>query len=328
MIQYMNDRIKALPSISCIMPAYNEAANLPHIIPQTLSVLRSLSSRVELIVVDDGSMDATVSVMKEMCTKFSEIVFVELSRNFGKENALSAGIDAAQGDVVILMDSDGQHSSTLIAQMFHHWQNGFDVVYAVRKKRDDQSKLQAKLTRIFYKLINWGGKFKIPENAGDFRLMDRQAVDALKKLPERNRFMKGLYAWVGFKSCAIDYEPLNRLDGKSNFGIGGSIALALTGMLAFSIVPLRALTWIGFSLSALAIAYGIWVIGEYFIWSINVPGYATIVVGLMFFSGLQLLAVGILSEYVGRIYEEVKQRPNYLIRQQVGHGLGSSTFTR
>jgi len=328
MIQYMNDRIKALPSISCIMPAYNEAANLPHIIPQTLSVLRSLSSRVELIVVDDGSMDATVSVMKEMCTKFSEIVFVELSRNFGKENALSAGIDAAQGDVVILMDSDGQHSSTLIAQMFHHWQNGFDVVYAVRKKRDDQSKLQAKLTRIFYKLINWGGKFKIPENAGDFRLMDRQAVDALKKLPERNRFMKGLYAWVGFKSCAIDYEPLNRLDGKSNFGIGGSIALALTGMLAFSIVPLRALTWIGFSLSSLAIAYGIWVIGEYFIWGINVPGYATIVVGLMFFSGLQLLAVGILSEYVGRIYEEVKQRPNYLIRQQVGHGLGSSTFTR
>ncbi|MFM9991574.1 MAG: glycosyltransferase family 2 protein [Burkholderiaceae bacterium] len=324
----MNDRIKALPSISCIMPAYNEAANLPHIIPQTLSALRSLSSRVELIVVDDGSMDATVSVMKEMCKKFSEIVFVELSRNFGKENALSAGIDAAQGDVVILMDSDGQHSSTLIAQMFHHWQNGFDVVYAVRKKRDDQSKLQAKLTRIFYKLINWGGKFKIPENAGDFRLMDRQAVDALKKLPERNRFMKGLYAWVGFKSCAIDYEPLNRLDGKSNFGIGGSIALALTGMLAFSIVPLRALTWIGFSLSALAIAYGIWVIGEYFIWSINVPGYATIVVGLMFFSGLQLLAVGILSEYVGRIYEEVKQRPNYLIRQQVGHGLGSSTFTR
>lgn len=324
----MNDRIKALPSISCIMPAYNEAANLPHIIPQTLSALRSLSSRVELIVVDDGSMDATVSVMKEMCKKFSEIVFVELSRNFGKENALSAGIDAAQGDVVILMDSDGQHSSTLIAQMFHHWQNGFDVVYAVRKKRDDQSKLQAKLTRIFYKLINWGGKFKIPENAGDFRLMDRQAVDALKKLPERNRFMKGLYAWVGFKSCAIDYEPLNRLDGKSNFGIGGSIALALTGMLAFSIVPLRALTWIGFSLSALAIAYGIWVIGEYFIWGINVPGYATIVVGLMFFSGLQLLAVGILSEYVGRIYEEVKQRPNYLIRQQVGHGLGSSTFTR
>ena len=324
----MNDQIKALPSISCIMPAYNEAANLPHIIPQTLSALRSLSSRVELIVVDDGSMDATVSVMKEMCTKFSEIVFIELSRNFGKENALSAGIDAAQGDVVILMDSDGQHSSTLIAQMFHHWQNGFDVVYAVRKKRGDQSKLQAKLTRIFYKLINWGGKFKIPENAGDFRLMDRQAVDALKKLPERNRFMKGLYAWVGFKSCAIDYEPLNRLDGKSNFGIGGSIALALTGMLAFSIVPLRALTWIGFGLSSLAIAYGIWVIGEYFIWGINVPGYATIVVGLMFFSGLQLLAVGILSEYVGRIYEEVKQRPNYLIRQQVGHGLGSSTFTR
>ncbi|MSQ57671.1 MAG: glycosyltransferase [Limnohabitans sp.] len=327
----MNNRTQTPPTISCVMPAYNEAANLPHVIPQTLNALRSLSSRIELIVVDDGSIDATTSVMKDMCAQFSEIVFLELSRNFGKENALSAGLDAAQGEVVILMDSDGQHSPTFLKQMFHQWKNGCDVVYAVRKKRDDQSKVHVKLTRIFYKLINWGGKFKIPENAGDFRLMDRKTVDALKKLPERNRFMKGLYAWVGFKSCAIDYEPCNRLDGKSNFGMSSSITLALTGMLAFSIVPLRALTWIGFSLSALAIAYGIWVIGEYSIWGINVPGYATIVVALMFFSGLQLLAVGILSEYVGRIYEEVKQRPNYLIRQQVGHGLGSSsgssTFT-
>jgi len=156
--------------------------------------------------------------------------------------------------------------------------------------------------------------------------MDRKVVDALKSLPERNRFMKGLYAWVGFNSTAIDYQPLARADGKSNFGLGGSISLALTGILAFSIAPLRALTVTGLVLSALALGYGVWVVGEYFFTGIAVPGYATIVVGMMFFSGIQLLSIGVLAEYVGRIYEEVKQRPPYLISQRLGHGLKEPTY--
>ena len=217
------------------------------------------------MVVDDGSRDDTTQVMQALCAAHPEVVYIKLSRNFGKEPALTAGIDAARGEVVVLMDADGQHPVSLLPEMFKKWQQGSDVVYAVRKTRDDQSGLQSSLTGLFYKMVNFGNRVKIPANAGDFRLMDRMVVDALKSLPERNRFMKGLYAWVGFNSTAIDYQPLPRADGKSNFGLRGSLSLALTGILAFSIAPLRALTATGLVLSALALGYGAWVVGDYFI---------------------------------------------------------------
>lgn len=309
------------PSLSCVIPAYNEAPSLGSLLPDILTTLQRLSPKVELIVVDDGSRDDTTAVMQAVCATYPQVLYLKLSRNFGKEAALTAGIEAAQGDVVVLMDGDGQHPVSLVPDMLAKWRAGADVVYAIRKTRHDQSSLQIKLTGWFYKLVNFGNRVKIPANAGDFRLMDRQVVDALKSLTERNRFMKGLYAWVGFNSTAIDYEPLPRTDGKSNFGLRGSLSLAFTGILAFSIAPLRALTVTGFILSMVALGYGIWVMGEYFIYGIAVPGYATIVVGLMFFSGIQLLSIGILAEYVGRIYEEVKQRPNYLVSQRLGQGL-------
>jgi len=317
----MMPRTNRSPSISCVVPAFNEARNLGSVLPEILATLATLSAHVELIVVDDGSRDDTGEVMQALCAAHPQLVYLRLSRNFGKEPALTAGIDAARGDVLILMDADGQHPVALLPEMFSKWQQGSDVVYAVRRTREDQSGLQVRLTALFYKFVNFGSRVKIPANAGDFRLMDRKVVDALKSLPERNRFMKGLYAWVGFNSTAIDYEPLPRADGKSNFGLRGSLALALTGILAFSITPLRALTMVGLVLSALALGYGAWVIGEYFVTGIAVPGYATIVVGMMFFSGIQLLSIGVLSEYVGRIYEEVKQRPAYLISQRSGSGL-------
>jgi glycosyltransferase involved in cell wall biosynthesis len=308
-------------SISCVIPAFNEARNLTGLIPQILHTLSSMCDRVELIVVDDGSRDDTPQVMQALCAAHREVVYLQLSRNFGKEPALTAGIDATRGEVVFLMDADGQHPIALLPEMLEKWKQGSDVVYAVRKTRDDQSGLQVSLTGLFYKMVNFGNRVKIPANAGDFRLMDRKVVDALKSLPERNRFMKGLYAWVGFNSTAIDYQPLPRADGKSNFGLRGSLSLALTGILAFSIAPLRALTVCGLALSALALGYGGWVVVDFFVSGIAVPGYATIVVGMMFFSGIQLLSVGILAEYVGRIYEEVKQRPPYLISQRHGAGL-------
>ena len=317
----MTLRTNLTPSISCVIPAFNEARNLGTVVPHILATLSSMSRRVELIVIDDGSRDDTAEVMRTLCASHRELVYLQLSRNFGKEPALTAGIDAARGDVVLLMDADGQHPVELLPTMLEKWQQGADVVYAVRKTRDDQSGLQVSLTGLFYKLVNFGNRVQIPANAGDFRLMDRKVVEALKSLPERNRFMKGLYAWVGFNSTAIDYQPLPRADGKSNFGLRGSISLALTGILAFSIAPLRALTLVGMVLSALALGYGAWVVGEYFITGIAVAGYATIVVGMMFFSGIQLLSIGILAEYVGRIYEEVKQRPAYLISQRQGRGL-------
>ncbi len=312
---------RAAPSISCVIPAFNEAASLAVLIPQILGILTALSQQVEIIVIDDGSSDDTLTVMQGLCAVHTQVLCLQLSRNFGKESALMAGIDAALGDVVVLMDGDGQHPPSLLPLMLSCWQDGAEVVYAVRQTRHDQSELQIQLTALFYKLVNLGNRVKIPVNAGDYRLMDRKVIDAIKRLPERNRFMKGLYAWVGFKSAAIDYEPLPRATGKSNFGLWGAFSLALTGMLAFSIAPLRALTFTGLVLALVALGYGLWVVGEFFILGIAVPGYATIVVGMMFFSGIQLLSIGVLSEYVGRIYEEVKRRPNYLISQQMGAGL-------
>ena len=323
MMRPMIDRATLSPSLSCVMPAYNEARNLGQVVPQVLDVLRSLSARVELILINDGSRDDTARVARALCAVHPEVVLVQLSRNFGKEAALTAGLDAAHGDVVVLMDADGQHPPALLGEMLHRWRQGIDVVYAVRRTREDQSRLHVHLAGLFYKLINWGSRVEIPAHAGDFRLMDRRVVEALRQLPERNRFMKGLYAWVGFNSTALDYEPLPRAQGQSRFGLRGSFALALTGMVAFSIAPLRLMAWLGMGLSAAALSYGIWVVIEYFALGIDVPGYATLVVGMMFLSGIQLLATGVLAEYVGHIYEEVKCRPTYLVSERVGPGLAT-----
>jgi polyisoprenyl-phosphate glycosyltransferase len=312
------------PSISCVMPAYNEAGNLGQVVPHVLEALLALSPHVELVVVNDGSRDATAQVLSELCAKHPQLIAVNLSRNFGKEAAITAGLEATQGDVVFIMDSDGQHPANLLPEMLEKWQQGSDVVYAVRQNRDDQSWMHIAFTKLFYKLINWRSRVKIPANAGDFRLMDRQVVDALASMPERNRFMKGLYAWVGFNCTAIDYEPLPRADGQSNFGFRGALSLAVTGLLAFSVAPLRIVSYFGLLLSLAALGYGAYVVFDYFWFGANTPGYATIVVGMMFLSGIQLMSIGILAEYVGRIYEEVKQRPRYLVRSKLGAGLGSA----
>ncbi len=311
------------PSISCVMPAYNEAGNLGVVVPHVIKALNNLSKNIEIIVVNDGSRDATAQVLSDLCVSYPQIVALNLSRNFGKEAALTAGLDAAHGDVVVILDADGQHPVDLIPEMLQKWVHGSDVVYAIRKTRHDQSALQIAFTSVFYKLINWRSRVQIPANAGDFRLMDKKVVLALRELPERNRFMKGLYAWVGFNSTAIDYEPLPRADGQSNFGFRGAMSLAMTGLMAFSVTPLRLVSYFGLMLSLASLGYGAWVIFDYFWFGADTPGYATIVVGMMFLSGIQLLSIGVLAEYVGRIYEEVKQRPMYLIGSKIGKGLQS-----
>ena len=311
------------PALSCVIPAYNEADSLPLVLPELWKALGALTDRFEIVVVNDGSRDTTLNVLSALAVRYPGIVVVDLSRNFDKEAALTAGLEAAAGEVVVLMDADGQHPVDLLATMLGRWRAGVDVVYAVRRTRTDQSSLHVLLTGWFYKLINWGNRVQIPANAGDFRLMDRHVVDALLLLPERNRFMKGLYAWVGFPSEALDYEPLPRVKGQSHFPLGGAFRLALTGTLAFSTVPLRLLTFAGLTLAAVSMVYILVVLYEYFFQGIEVPGYATLVVSIMFFSGIQLLALGIMSEYVGRIYEEVKRRPMYLVRKRWGQGLST-----
>ena len=304
------------------MPVFNEGQALSRYVPEVLQALRQFGVPVEIILVNDGSKDQSGAVMAQLSAAHPEVLSLDLSRNFGKEAALCAGLDAAQGDAVLVMDSDGQHPLDVVPRMWAQLEAGAEVAYAVRRQRLDQSHLQRRLTRWFYALVNWGNSTEIPEDAGDFRMMRRSVVEALRALPERNRFMKGLYAWVGFRSVALDYDPLPRLHGQSSFGLQGSLRLGLTGLFAFSLAPLRVVALLGAALAMVSLAYGLFVIAEYWLWGITVPGYATIVVALMFFNGVQLIAMGLLAEYLARVYEEVKRRPLYWVRERHGQGLG------
>jgi glycosyltransferase involved in cell wall biosynthesis len=312
-------RRSTMPSISCIVPAYNEAANLPRLLAALTPALAALSPRWEVIVVDDGSGDDTAAVMRSHVAE-AGVRFLALSRNFGKEAALSAGLDHTRGEVVVMVDADGQHPLELLPQMLQKWHDGADAVCAVRQTRADESFAKRLGTRLFYGIVNAGSPMPIPEDAGDFRLMDRRVVDALLALPERNRFLKGLYAWVGFRTEFIRYTPAPRASGHSSFSFTRLLALALTGVTAFSNLPLRLWSGLGASIAVGAIGYGGWIVIDHFINGNPVPGWPTVVVGLMFFSGVQLLSIGILGEYVGRIFTEVKRRPIYLLREELGQG--------
>ena len=301
------------------MPAFNEAENLPIVLEQATRQLAELTERWEIIVVDDGSRDATPAAMLPWLLR-PGVRYVRLSRNFGKEAALTAGIDRAGGEVVLLMDADGQHPPELLPRMLGAWQQGADMVCAARASRADESWRKRIGTKLFYRLVNSNPSVQIPVDAGDFRLMDRRVVDALKSLPERNRFMKGLYAWVGFRTEIIDYQPAERLSGHTRFSMKGLTRLAFTGVTAFTNLPLRLWSAIGALVAMLAFLLAIWIVIEYFVYGNNVPGWATLVTGMGFFSGVQLLSIGILGEYVGRIFDEVKQRPVYIVGAEAGRG--------
>ena len=303
------------------MPAYNEAENLPALLTQLLPQLAALTDRFEVVIVDDGSTDATAAAIAPWVQR-GGVRYLRLSRNFGKEHALTAGIDHARGEVVVLMDADLQHPVEIVARMLDAWQQGADMVCAARASRADESWTKRLGTALFYWIVNRrGSKVQIPVDAGDFRLMDRRVVDALKSLPERNRFMKGLYAWVGFRTEIIDYVPAERQAGHSSFSLRSLVHLALTGVTAFSNVPLRLWSGVGALIAVGAIGFGVLIVIEHFVRGHDVPGWATLVTSLMFFSGVQLLSIGILGEYVGRIFDEVKQRPIYLVASEQGSGL-------
>ena len=311
----------ASPSISCVLPAFNEGRSLPALLAQLRDELDHRFARWEIVVVDDGSSDDTAAAVAPWAAgsgRAGGVRYVALSRNFGKEAALTAGIDRARGDIVLLMDADLQHSPALIGDMVAAWRDGADMVYTVRATRGDESLLKRLGANVFYRLVNAGSPVPIPANAGDFRLLDRKVVEALKSLPERNRFMKGLYAWVGFRSVAVAYEPLERHAGDSSFSMRRLSRLAITGVTAFTNFPLRLWSAVGATIAVGALLGGLWIIIEHYTMGIDVPGWATLAVSMMFFSGVQLLSIGILGEYVGRIFDEVKQRPVYLVRHDSG----------
>jgi glycosyltransferase involved in cell wall biosynthesis len=307
----------AQPSLSCVVPAHNEAANLPILMEMLTAQLQKMSPSWEIVIVDDGSRDETVMAVAPWLTR-PGVVCLQLSRNFGKEAALGAGLDHARGDVVFTLDADLQHPVSLLPDMLAVWREGADMVYAVRRDRSGESAIKRVGTRMFYALMKFGSSIDIPPNAGDFRLLDRCVVEAVCALPERTRFMKGLYAWVGFRSRSIDFDPPPRTRGSSGFGLKALLSLAASGITAFSNLPLRLGSALGTVLALIAIAYGIWVVIEHFTSGHDVPGWTTIVAGLMFFSGIQLLTIGILGEYLGRVYDEVKRRPRYLVARRLG----------
>jgi len=312
--------LRGLPTLSCVIPCCNEAANLVKLLPRLEAVLPVCARDWEVILVDDGSTDETGPLLAQW-TRRAGFRALQLSRNFGKEAALTAGLQAAQGEVVVTMDADLQHAPELIATFVGHWRHGADVAYAVRHERHDETPLKRWGTRWFYRAINAGGRFELPAGAGDFRLMDRQVVDALLALPERNRFMKGLYAWVGFHAVAVRYEPQPRHRGRSHFNLVRLARLSMDGLTAFTTWPLRAVSAVGFVLAMLSFFYGGYLTLSYLLYGHHVSGWTTLEVSIMLIAGIQLWSLGIVGEYVGRIFEEVKARPLFIVRRELGQGL-------
>lgn len=308
-----------VPSISCVVPCRNEASNLDALLTRLMAVLSECTQHWEVIIVDDGSTDATLTTLMPW-TASPGVRVVQLSRNFGKEAALTAGLRAACGDLIVMMDADLQHEPELLPDMLAKWREGADMVYAIRAHRNDEGTLKRMGARLFYAMLNATDRIEVPADAGDFRLMTRHVVDTLLALPERNRFMKGLYAWVGFKTAALPYTPAPRGSGHSQFSLWRLVRLSLDGLTAFTTWPLRAVSLTGFILAGLAFLYGGYLTVAYLAFGHSVSGWTTIVVSLMLFAGIQMVSLGVVGEYVGRIFEEVKGRPLYVVQHEFGQG--------
>ncbi|WP_201526069.1 MULTISPECIES: glycosyltransferase family 2 protein [Psychrobacter] len=335
----------SVPYLSIIMPAYNDAEALQAFLPQVFEFTAALRAPInsdaskeandeitpascEIIIVDDGSSDNLMDVVTTLMPARphnTELILVRLSRNFGKEPALSAGLAKAEGDVVAMIDADGQHPLSVLGQMLSMIeQSDIDMVAGIQANRPHESKLAKTLKRSFYHFIQDRQRYEIRPNAGDFRVMNRKVVQALRSLPERQRFMKGLYAWVGFNTVYLPFTADNRGTGESKFNFGSLFELALVGITSFSQKPLRLISRMGFIVSALAFIYGLYIVIETLLFGSDVAGWATVAAGIMFSTGIQLVCIGVIGEYVGRLYEEVKQRPLYLIDETIHSGNTSS----
>ena len=307
--------------ISIVVPFFNEGGAIDHFYSGMSPILSiNIGCNFEVICVDDGSTDSTLAELIELTKKDTRFRVLEFSRNFGKEAALSAGIDFANGDAVIPIDADLQDPPELIIKMVQLWKDGAEVVLAKRVDRSTDSFMKRKTASLFYKLHNkLSTSMRIPENVGDFRLMDRVVVDALKQLPERQRFMKGLFAWVGFKSVTVEYSRSSRSAGETKFSGWRLWNFALEGITSFSLVPLKIWTYFGLFGAFLAFLYASFIIIRTLIFGIVLPGYASLLVVVLFFGSLQLISIGILGEYIGRIYFETKNRPLYIVRKRYGN---------
>ncbi len=310
----------AAQGLSIVVPVYNEAAGRARLHERLSALAATLRQRYglasEVVYVDDGSRDETLSIARSLPANALDVQVVSLSRNFGKEAALMAGLDHARRGAVLFMDGDGQHPPALVEQLVHHWiAGGYAVVYTAKAHRDNESVLRRLAVHGFYALINWGARQKIPEDAGDFRLLSPRAVAALRQLPERNRFFKGLASWIGFRQIRVDYEPEPRAHGVTTFNVMRLLGLSIEGLTSFSVAPLRFASLLGVLLASAAFLFGLSILWEVWTTGKQVPGYPSLVVGLMTIGGVQLIMIGIVGEYIGKILSELKARPIYFVAE-------------
>lgn len=307
-------------ALSIVVPAYNEAAGLARLHERLSALAAKLKQRfgvsAEIVYVDDGSRDDTLRIAQGLPADQADVQVVSLSRNFGKEAALMAGLDHARPGAVMFMDGDGQHSPDLAETLVGHWiDDGYDVVFTAKASRDNESAAKRILGRGFYAMINWGARHKIPEDAGDFRLLSPRAAAALRQLPERNRFFKGLASWIGFRQKRVDYEPAPRAHGQTSFNPRALIGLSIEGMTSFSVAPLRLASLFGAFFAAIAFIVGLTILWETVVDGKSVPGYPSLMVGMMTIGGVQLIMIGVVGEYIGKILSELKRRPIYFVAE-------------
>jgi glycosyltransferase involved in cell wall biosynthesis len=308
------------PVISIVVPVKNEEDGISPFVERVANILDQVEDNGlwEILFVDDGSSDNTITAVAAAHARDPRIRGVSLSRNFGKEAAISAGLEYARGSAVVPMDVDMQDPPEVLADLVRKWDEGYEMVIGVRRNRSSDSIKKRVSAGLYYRAHNLLSKEKIPENAGDFRLLDRRVVDAVRALPERNRFMKGLFAWAGFRQAIVEYDRVERNIGVSRFGYWNLWTLALDGITAASTVPLRIWSYVGGLIAFFAMCYAIFIAVRTLILGVDVPGYASIMVSVLFLGGIQLISLGILGEYVGRILTETKQRPLYVVRDTVG----------
>jgi glycosyltransferase involved in cell wall biosynthesis len=308
--------------LSVVVPAYNEQDALAEFHRRLAKVMETLCADWEVIYVNDGSRDGTLALLGDLARQDRHVVVVDLSRNFGKEIAMTAGLDRALGDAVVLIDADLQDPPELIAEFLSEWRRtGADVVYGKRRSRASESRAKKLSAHLFYRVMQRIGRVRIPEDTGDFRLMSRRAVRALRQLRERNRFMKGLFAWIGFPQAAVLYDRDARFAGKTKFNYWTLWNFAIEGITSFTTAPLRLATYAGLVVALAAFAFGAWIVVDTLLHGNPVAGYPSLIVVVLFLGGVQLISIGVLGEYVGRMFEETKGRPLYLIQGQIGGGL-------
>lgn len=303
-----------MSTLSVIVPAYNEAEVLPELNRRLLAALSGLDEDSEIIYVNDGSKDETLAVLTELAESHPEISVLDFSRNFGKEIALTAGLDYSCGDAVVIIDADLQDPPELIPDMVKLWQDGYDVVYAKRKLRYGETWIKRTTAKLFYKLIHYISSVEIPEDTGDFRLMSRRAVLALSRLRERHRFMKGLFAWIGFPQTAIAYNRDPRFAGQTKWNYWRLWNFALDGITSFTTIPLKLASYIGLITAIIGFMYAAWIIYKTLMYGDPVAGYPSLMVVILCLGGIQLVGIGILGEYLARMFDETKQRPLYLVK--------------